>query len=1129
MNKLSVYDASAGSGKTQALSEQYVDYLLKDNNPEAYRHILAVTFTNKATCEMKQRILDRLWHRSQEGKTSKERQDAARLLKNLVHDYTMFRVSTIDAFFQKILKSLALELGRKGAYETSLDSNGAVDSAVQKMYMKLGSDTKLWGLMKSIALSRIENGEKWNWRKDTLKICRHVVDAEYQKLRKKATKSLEEFSKDFWVRSDKLDIVFAKEVKRHLDDIVSDFDKTGLTKVIFEGQSNSHLYKILIGEPVQDDTCIDTSSSIVKIITDCPPVINEWINSVNKSEFFKKTADPSIVAIMNAHAYEIKKLFDKYYAEYRTLSLIKTHLRESLLLDHVSTALDEYLAEEQMRLLDETPSLLNDLIEGDTPFVYEKIGSVIKHYLLDEFQDTSDTEWGNFCPLLNESLSAGSDNDSLLVGDVKQSIYRWNGGDWDLFKTKVEDDFKKYFRKEYLSVNYRSLSNIVKFNNLLFSSEDRDDLSVEDKMEDEFKTDNEFQKKEKKGVGYLVKKFQDNLRTRLEDTSTIIDKAEVNRLCDAIPDIYSAWPQTVRDKFKIAKERGVVDVVCCDRENGGNLLSVNDFVLQDIVRKIKSLTEGENPKYNLGDIAVLTSSKDDAKEVAAFLVNCRISIVSGESLLLNSCHKVSLIIEALRKIQSPSSKGLEAQARILSVDLKQLDLLNNLSDGRSLLEICRKIQKDILPSMENGDALFLNAFYDKVLEFSFIYGNDISRFLQWWDENSKDFFVPEPSNAASVKIMTMHKAKGLSFKVLFIPYLRDVMIPPKGKAKWFTLDSVPLLLEYSDKNLTNTAFEKNLHDEQMQISVDNINLAYVSFTRPKERLYIYAKYTSEDRVSGALTSFCKKYSEVEDDEHFKFKVEPGQLKAEDFKAEDFKVFDGIVKLKADEGPFNYTEYIVGDPGDDAYKDSSEEKLYKEETIDATNLLSLMDNDPRETDLRYKEDVDDNMRKGVLWHQLYSFIEEVGEGQNGLEDAVRTAVDRFLNRRPVSLLGNDANKLVADVCSRINSKASYGWFDAGKRVENEASILSGSGKNMYRPDRLLLPADGSMDWAQVVDYKFGKFIEDSEENADNAGYTHSDNVKQVKNYMNLLKEMGYSDVKGWLWYVLEDKVEEVKGD
>ncbi|MBP5391097.1 MAG: hypothetical protein J6Y40_03335, partial [Bacteroidales bacterium] len=732
------------------------------------------------------------------------------------------------------------------------------------------------------------------------------------------------------------------------------------------------------------------------------------------------------------------------------------------------------------------------------------------------------------------SLSAGSDNDSLLVGDVKQSIYRWNGGDWDLFKSKVEEDFKKNFSKEYLSVNYRSLSNIVKFNNLLFSSEDRDVLSVEYKKEEDLKKDIECQKKEKKGVGYLVKKFQDNLRTRLKETSTITDEDEISRLCDNIPDIYSAWPQTIRDKFKEA-QCGVVDIVCCDRENGGNLISVNDFVLQDIVRKIKSLTGGENPKYNLGDIAVLTSSKDDAKEVAAFLVNCRISIVSGESLLLNSCHKVSLIIEALRKIQSPSSKGLEAQARILSVDLKQLDLLNNLSDGRSLLEICRKIQKDILPSMENGDALFLNAFYDKVLEFSFIYGNDISRFLQWWDENSKDFFVPEPSNAASVKIMTMHKAKGLSFKVLFIPYLRDVMIPPKGKAKWFTSDSPlvgydgPLLLEYSDKNLTNTAFEKNLHEEQMQISVDNINLAYVSFTRPKERLYIYAKYTSEDRVSGALTSFCKKYSEVEDDEHFKFKVEPGQLKAEDFKAEDFKEFNGIVKLKADEGQFNYTEYIVGDPGDDAYKDSSEEKLYKEETIDATNLLSLMDNDPRETDLRYKEDVDDNMRKGVLWHQLYSFIEEVGEGQNGLEDAVRTAVDRFLNRRPVSLLGNDANKLVADVCSRINSKASYGWFDAGKRVENEASILSGSGKNMYRPDRLLLPADGSMDWAQVVDYKFGRFIEDSKENTENAGYTHSDNVKQVQNYMNLLKEMGYSDVKGWLWYVLEDKVEEVKGD
>lgn len=1066
---LSVYDASAGSGKTHTLSDQFSRYLLDEygQDPNSYRHILAVTFTNKATCEMKQRIIDSLWKISQKSPCQKDRDNATAILKNMVHDYTMFRVSTIDSFFQKVLKAFALDMGRRGAFETTLDSPGAVEASVDAMYSKIGEDAALQDIMKGIALSRIDNGENWNWRNDVLAAAQNVLNLDYQNLLRKskvAPGSLISTIDSFKKRENDLKKVFVDELIRLDDKKQKSFDASGLRKEIFKDQSKSALWKFISG-------CSYLDKAKREVTSPCPSIIEDWHSC--SDGYFKDNATSddikAVTSIMDG-TLEIKSLYDKYYAEYVTLGLVNPKMREIVLLDFISKELYDYLDKERLTLLSDAPQILKDLINGsDAPFIYEKIGSAINHYLLDEFQDTSIAQWENFLPLLKEGISNG--RKSMLVGDVKQSIYRWRGGDWNLFKTEVQNEFPYDIKKNDLSDNYRSLYNIVEFNNLLFAPCSED------------------------SPGFLVNTYKSYLESRGCDSA----------YTSLVADIYKNSRQTVK---KDGDQKGVVDVISCRNAKDGNCISSKDFILIDLVRKIKSLTEGEKPIYNLGDIAVLSSNKADNRLVADFLIKNGITIVSGESLLVGGNEYVSLLVEALRKIEDPSSTGLEALSRVSSVKVKNPSLVDSsteegaafiekLFSGNTLFEICKKILKEVLPEISPMDITYVNAFLDNVLDYSCNYGTSLSSFLKWWDDHSSECYIPEPPSVQAVRIMTMHKAKGLGFKVVFLPFLREDLLPLIGQ-NWFLPDSPiagyngPLLIDFRSKNLKNSLFSKSYQKEQMERCVDNLNLAYVSFTRPKERLYIYAPREKSNYMSPALVKFCESNSGE------------GGL---------FIKNEGLyVDIDESKDPFCYTEYVMGDPQERSYAElhkETEDKLYDEEEVDASALSGILSNESVKTRLVSKWDGDDNVRRGVLWHQLYSMIEEVGEGENGLEEAVKKAVGKFLRKNPASLLGSDAESLEKEVLAKISGVATFGWFDSGKKVMNEASILSGS--DMWRPDRVLLPADGSKDWAQVLDYKFGAYVPDSVQ--------HKSYEKQVKNYMKLLKEMGYSHVEGHLWYVL----------
>ena len=1131
--ELKVYDASAGSGKTYRLSEQFSDFLIEEykngRKDDAYRYVLAVTFTNKATFEMKSRIVDRLYERSID-ENYPDRKEARELLQKLVHDYTMFQVSTIDRFFQRVLRAFAVEMGSRSAYETSLDDQTAIEAALDRVYSKVSEDGDVLEVLEKISSSRLDGDMSWDWRNSLLNICKKVLDPEYQP--QKGAPFLKDKASDYENRLKVLEKDFVDKLISQYNSMIAASSKLHFDQLTIN--SKSKIVSLLSGK----NNFLDITGH--KVLDKCPKCIDDWIS--NPKQFLNKKNNPGDIIVVNsacgAYLREIKRLYDTYFEEYMTLKIVLSQIWETVLLDSLSLELDEYLATEQLTLLSKSPVILKDLIgENDTPVVYDRIGAIINHYLLDEFQDTSIDQWGNFQPLLKESLSRNES--SFLVGDIKQSIYRWRNGDWKLLKNKVPE--MPGYSPYPLNINRRSLENIVDFNNLLFS---------------------EYGDK----PGYLVEAFKEKLDKETQD----------GKYSTTIKDIYKGSKQEFdkenkdfaqNDNTQIPK--GVIHIVSCppnretyikDRKqkehNADSVISQKNFILWDLARKIKGLVSRKSPDlhYQYSDIAVLTSSKFQANYVANYLVKQGINVVSGESLKLDTNKLVMLLVELLKKLVNPKDRGLEVMMRLCDTKVANLDLLeanpfdkdsiySKVKSCNTLYEICKLLLRKFFLKIAPGDFAFVNAFLDRVLDYSISNGTSIPDFLKWWDDNRDNLFIPEPNDGNAVRIMTMHKAKGLDFLVVFIPFVRDEITALKpGGLKWFKSPSPilnyggPLLLPLK-KELSYTVFKDDFNEELKEIAVDNLNLAYVSFTRPKERLYIYApKVQSEDdkktntvsSVSAALNLFCpansgegKLFTAIEET------LDKAKIKELDSTMEP----EGKVA-------FSFTDYVIGNDNEPSYefikaererekaekeKEKAEEETGKVKKVSKPVITTFNFNDTtvltgessNEAELRVQFE-DEDILRGVLYHELFSYIDELGNTEGSLEVRVKNAVVKFLKKHSGSILGDDPNKLCEEILTMINGRRECKtWFDNSNEIRVEESIFSS--EKTQRPDRLIL-SKGIMDWAQVVDYKFGSFNEN----------THKKYVNQVQNYMNLLKEMGYSNVKGWLWYVLEDRVEEVVG-
>lgn len=1014
---LDIYKASAGAGKTHKLTGEYIKLLF--SKPYAFRNILAVTFTNKATDEMKQRILQELHLLAQPGVksdyleqimelTGKDeawvRGESRNILISILHDYTSFRVSTIDKFFQLVMRAFARELGRMATYNVELDKDEVLARAVDRMFADLDDpkNGRLLDWLIEYSLDAVDNGDSWNIKKDILKLGDEL------------------FSENFKLAGEKcdegdiggIDIEKIWEFKKGLGRLVDDFTakaaalgkegisciaEAGLELADFKGGSRTPfnylrtLSNIGRGDavPPPADGFIALEDNLEKWYTGkkCPAGIEGVYGELN-----------GIVGKIIAH-------FNEGFAEYATAVQLLGNVNVMGIINDIHARVLEYCREKNIILLSESTELLGRIIDGnDTPFIYEKIGARLDNFMLDEFQDTSSMQWRNFYPLLLNSLSQGYDN--LIVGDVKQSIYRWRGSDWNILNEQIYREFRENQVKDIpLACNYRSGANIVEFNNSFFGYS-------------------------AKAAGQLY-----------GDGGGLIEN------------IYNGHEQKIPQK-KLEKP-GCIEVDFLSNEEKGEFM-VN--ALARLPQKVKQLLDNG---YSQKDIAVLVRKGSEGKDVAQCLVAAGYDIISSDSLYISSSEPVQKVVNVLRQIDSPESDSLKVLRMFCPIPQP------GEIERHSLYQLCEHIIRETLAPGEKGDVAYLQAFLDLVLDFTANRGTSIAQFIRWWDESGVKCTISAPEDMDAIRIITIHKSKGLGFEVVIVPFLKEALDHYQRTAPnlWCTYQGYPVPVKYTPK-LMGTSFEDEYRKEKLCAYIDSLNTVYVAFTRPKQELHVFAPlpkrtqkgYEKPSAVSDILFAY-----------YLNYKDEKGWT-------------DGI---------------RIGMSGNTLEPAAPVEKFLPggvfAEPVDAGRTRTVAQSGTIGEGESIRE-------HGIAMHYVFSLVDY----KEGIPAAVKRACMEGVASCP-------EEELLEMVNSKVDSVEEYGWFGKDYKVFNECSILTPSGEQR-RPDRVLVK-DGE---AIVVDYKFGAFS--PEDTAQLGKYK-----KQVSRYKELLTSMGYSNVKGYLWYLSADKV------
>lgn len=999
---LNVFTASAGSGKTHSLTQEYIKLLMKSD--DAYKHILAVTFTNKATDEMKSRVIETLFELSKQ--QTAEGYRAKRVLTCILHDYSAFSVSTIDRFFQTAMRAFAREIGQYSSYSVELDSEAVLSQAVDMMISSIDEnhDTLLLEWLTKYSISLIESGKSWDISNE---------------LRSMGTLFMRE---DFKIKKRDFNQLFGdKEAIEHYREkmtaIVSEFkdslreigrrgceimDHFSLISEDFKGSSNSPFKHFTIWQ-----------RGIVKA-----PTVT-FRNLCNDSERWSNKSSEKIYAISEAYSAGLNvavcdavALFDRQFAQYSAAQLIKNNLYFIGIFADMHTALERYLKDNNVVLLGETNDVLNRIIDGsDTPFVYEKIGSRYDNIMLDEFQDTSTLQWENFKPLVADNLA--SNRDDLIVGDVKQSIYRWRGSDWDLLDSELFKTFdSKLVNRVNLEYNWRSCENIVEFNNKLYS-----------------------------------------------EMADIL--GSLPAISEKVRSIYSGCSQLIPEKTKGKMGHVKVSFVDAGQYEGDGGDDMPDWKYATLDRLPEAIEAVTSKGYAKSDITILVRKNAEGSAVALKLMSCGCEVITEEALSLGASPLLCKTVAVLKCLIDPNDA-------VNNVIIKELSIEDLEVVSSSLYDTCENIIRVVAPKVQEYEIAFVQAFMDGVMNYCSKYGSNMRGFVKWWDDTGCKSSISAPNGQNAVRIMTIHKAKGLGFKVVIIPFFEEkfeksgsfIWCKPKEKP----FDEIGLIPLQISSSLADTIFRDDYEREKIYGYIDNINTAYVATTRAEEEMIILARKPNVKKT--------------------------GELPLTSVSDALYRCFD-----MKDEVEF-------GDFGDRAGRnDTSSDKPQPIEELQ-DQFVSIAIGDRLKLSLRgndyFSEAEGESQRvRGIVLHDILSKIDTAQE----LDMAVKQAVAD----------GDISYERAGEICDYLrrllDSVSDRHWFDGTYRCINELAIVNTDG-SVYRPDRVLVEKNrhGAGGKAVVIDYKFGM--------------RHPSHQRQIDTYMNLLREMGYDDVSGEVWYAAE---------
>ena len=1011
-----ILKASAGSGKTYNLAREYIRLLLVKDDPQAYRHILAVTFTNKATDEMKRRILKELHTLAVDPEHSPYYDDfvpsvcadaealkrsAGIQLTGILHDYSAFAVSTIDKFFQQTLRSFSREIGQFASYQVELDKASLVDESVDRILDGLTEkDRDLLDWLTDNAKADLENGGRFHLEQPLREMAKSLKSEEYAQAARlfgidDSVLYTTEHLKQVRSGCRALAKAFVTDVKDAAAAVLDVLQRHGVDPALSNRGFLKQLYQyqdLGAGDAVPAPTPAFLEKSMDSSL---------WF--ARSKDRFRVELEGSLEAPLEAFC----ALFGERYKVYRSAVLIGGQVYGLGIAGELRKAFDEVQKERNVISLEDSNTILKDIIDGsDAPFVYEKLGVRFEDFLLDEFQDTSAVQWENFRPLLSNSAGGGFDN--LIVGDVKQSIYRWRGSDWNLLESGVQREFSLQPGSEtVLGGNYRTCRAIVDFNNRFFP--------------------------------YAA-----------EQLDGLLGGDDVQRL-------YADVRQEVR--FDDPAEGSVHVRFCDDTE------TEMDAILEEIAAVREAGGE-------YGDIAILVRGNAEGSSIAARLVAEGVPVVSDDSLFVKSSVTVRRTVSQLSLVSAPDKAGTVSAAGFLarSMNVRIPDHYQSLPDlAESLLRDLREADPDTF----DAEIPYVQSFMDFLLDWTAAHGNDLAAFLRDWDAAEPKIACPE--TGSSVRVMTIHKSKGLEFPYVIFPFADKVNLY-KSSARWCRPDVKGTPLETVADGIyhvdlsastADTFFAKDFDKELKLQYIDNINVFYVALTRAKYGLCIIAKNPSK-KVSEALDA-----GNVPEWKNLS-QILYGFVRSLDHHEGTMYDFSSMKRKESAEEPVvtGYPSYPAGDRGRLKFSRDAADYFGPDGLVgpNASNRL-----------------------RGLVLHDILSDVT--------VPEDLPQAVDRAVASG--ALPKADRERTLRFLEAEIASVSSRGWFAAeGVRVLNEVSIL-GADAQEQRPDRAVLRADGSV---AIVDYKFGR--------------EEKKHAEQVSRYAALYRDMGYAPVTATLWYVRE---------
>lgn len=1065
----SLYRSSAGSGKTRTLAKAWLKLALQFR-ADYFKHILAVTFTNKASQEMKDRILQYLddfaqgrndslaeelqGELSMDGQTFRQRSQETQ--STLLHQYDSFSISTIDAFFQKVIRSFTREAGLVGDYRLEVDQDAVLEEVIDNLVDELGSNPELTDWVVDFAKENLENERSWDVRYSLIDFAREIFREEFKEVEDEVndTTSKKDFFKDLRSRLWAARNMFITGVSRPAREILEIIRVRGWDPSDFSYGKNSGLFTVL-HQCAWEKNLSKYKAPGERVRSYFTDAAN-WANK--KSKFTKEIYS----AAQTDLAPRLRALLDCYDRGYSRALSAEIALRNMYvfgLITDISRKLKEYKDENNLMLLADAPRFLNGVIrDSDTPFIYEKVGSFYRNYLIDEFQDTSGHQWQNFQPLIVNSLDQGYP--SLVVGDVKQAIYRWRGGDLSLLQNRIAGIIgADRVHTQTLDSNFRSAAAVVDFNNQLFKTAAGilslgtgtalSTLAYDDVAQDAFRTEQGF--------------------------------VEIELMSD------DTYPQS--------------------EEPGAKTLSWKEKALRNVPRTLERL---QDIGAELKDIAILVRRNDEGQQIATHLLqyknspeakpHCSYDVVSNESLRIDGAGSVNLLLGAMRYLLNTDDSIARAQlgfeyARIHEPerDLSEVFAVSNQSVFENNLPTTFTRQKASLkklPLIEltetliqlfgigevTGELVYIQTFQDLVLEFSNRERNDLGAFLDWWETNKNKKSIQISGDVNAVQILTIHKSKGLQFKYVIIPFCSWSLDHEKWQAPnlWVRSDESPfadagyLPVKYA-KSLEDTFFADFYAEERTKVHLDNLNLLYVAFTRAESGMVVSAPSADTRGARGTIAELL--FQSIHSSEALRSGL--------DDRAQVWRSGEWVGKQTEKAGAIPSLQLTT-------YLSSP----WREKLVIRRSGSEWFQAD--------SDGVRDKISYGIHMHAVLSRMKYGDE----LEDMLTRTVEEGL------ITSSEKDPLRTQLNDLLSDPKIAGWFGREWDVRTEVPILLPGGRE-NRIDRLL--AQGKK--AIVIDFKTGSRKKTDE--------------RQVLEYMDILRKMNFTDVSGYLLYLADNEIAEVK--